>query len=292
VLEGPDGIGQYGGVWRRGFTGPSDYNNYVRVVYDSLVRFSPDGTKVEPKIAKGWENSADFKEWTVFLREGAKWSDGQPLTADDIMFWYNDVLLNKDLTPSLPKWMKNADGSGEGRKVDDTTVRFTYAAPRPVPDGGQPGRSIAPCDVPAGALTKKFIRPYAQGRHRQGRASGSDLTELFANRNAPPENRAPDHGRLGAEQPRQQSVFLKRNPYFIGVDSAGNQLPYLDEVRFTCCHAQALNLAAIAGNFDMQERHINMTNYPSSRTGEDQEVSRHRLADVRRRRGIAIARPT
>jgi peptide/nickel transport system substrate-binding protein len=42
VLEGPDGIGQYGGVWRRGFTGPSDYNNYVRVVYDSLVRFSPD----------------------------------------------------------------------------------------------------------------------------------------------------------------------------------------------------------------------------------------------------------
>ncbi len=56
---------------------------------------------------------------------------------------------------------------------------------------------------------------------------------------------------------------LKRNPYYIGVDSAGNQLPYIDEVRFTYfADAQALNLAAIAGNFDMQERHINMTNYP------------------------------
>ena len=77
VVEGAEGVGQYGGVWRRGFTGPSDYNGYVRVVYDSLVRFSPDGTKVDPKIAKGWENSADFKEWTVLLREGAKWSDGE-----------------------------------------------------------------------------------------------------------------------------------------------------------------------------------------------------------------------
>jgi len=56
---------------------------------------------------------------------------------------------------------------------------------------------------------------------------------------------------------------LRRNPYYIGVDTAGNQLPYLDEVRFTYfADVQALNLAAIAGNFDMQERHINMTNYP------------------------------
>ena len=46
--------GQYGGVWRRAFLGPADANNYVRVVYDALVRFSPDGAKIEPKIAAGW----------------------------------------------------------------------------------------------------------------------------------------------------------------------------------------------------------------------------------------------
>jgi len=56
---------------------------------------------------------------------------------------------------------------------------------------------------------------------------------------------------------------LRRNPYYIGVDSAGNQLPYIDEVRFTYfADQQALNLAAIAGDFDMQARHIQMTNYP------------------------------
>src|SRR4029077_20674259 len=94
--------GQYGGVWRCAFLGPADANNYVRVVYDALVRFSPDGGKIEPKIAAGWESSKDFRQWTIKLRPGSHWSDGAPFTSDDIVFWYKDVLLNKDLVPSLP----------------------------------------------------------------------------------------------------------------------------------------------------------------------------------------------
>ena len=50
-------VGDYGGVWRRAFLGPADSNNYVRVVYDALFRFSPDGAKIEPKIAAGAENN-------------------------------------------------------------------------------------------------------------------------------------------------------------------------------------------------------------------------------------------
>src|SRR5438128_6916493 len=78
--------GQYGGVWRRAFLGPADSNNYVRVVYDALVRFSPDGAKIEPKIAAGRESSTAFRIWTTKLRQGARWSDGAPFTADDIVF--------------------------------------------------------------------------------------------------------------------------------------------------------------------------------------------------------------
>src|SRR5713226_5533908 len=47
VVPTVERTGQYGGVWRRAFLGPADSNNYVRVVYDALVRFSPDGAKVE-----------------------------------------------------------------------------------------------------------------------------------------------------------------------------------------------------------------------------------------------------
>ena len=185
-------VGEYGGVWRRAFLGPADANNYIRVVYDGLFRFSPDGAKIEPKIAESAEPSADFKTWTIKLRKGSKWSDGQPFTADDILFWYNDVLLNKELTPSLPGWIKNPDGSAaKVEKVDDTTVRFTYAAPATLfltavanQDGAD--RTFA-MYLPAHYL-KKFHPAHAAKVNRQGRRRRPGFKswiELFANRERP-----------------------------------------------------------------------------------------------------------
>src|SRR4029077_15041033 len=130
VVPVVDRAGEYGGTWRRAFLGPADSNNYVRVVYDALFRFSPDGAKIEPKIAESATPSADFKVWTIKLRAGSKWSDGAPFGADDIVFWYNDVLLNKELTPTLPGWIKNPDATpARVKRVDATTVPSTYAAP-------------------------------------------------------------------------------------------------------------------------------------------------------------------
>src|SRR5262245_49423121 len=115
--------GLYGGVWRRAFLGPADFNNYVRVVYDALGRFSPDGAKIEPKIAAGWQSSSDFKVWTIKLRNGARWSDGAPFTADDVVFWHKDVILNKDLTPAIPGWLRNGAGNPASvAKVGAATV--------------------------------------------------------------------------------------------------------------------------------------------------------------------------
>jgi peptide/nickel transport system substrate-binding protein len=272
VVPVVDKVGEYGGVWRRAFLGPADANNYVRVVYDALFRFAPDGAKIEPKIAESAEPSADYKVWTIKLRKGSKWSDGQPFGADDIVFWYNDVLMNKELTPTLPGWIKSPDGSAaKVEKVDDNTVRFTYSAPATLfltavanQDGAD--RTFA-MFLPAHYL-KKFHPTYAAKAdiEKMAQAAGfKSWTELFANRNAPPEN--PERPTMAAWAPSSRAsdpVFtLKRNPYYVGVDKDGNQLPYLDEVRFTYfADVQALNLAAIAGQFDMQERHILMTNYP------------------------------
>jgi peptide/nickel transport system substrate-binding protein len=270
--------GQYGGVWRRGFLGPADANNYVRVVYDALMRFSPDGAKIEPKIAAGWEPSRDFKSWTVKLRKGARWSDGAPFTADDIMFWYRDVLLNKDLTAVVPAWMRNADGTpATVEKVDASTVRFTYQQPATLfltalanQDGGDRTYAVF---LPAHYL-KRFHPAYTRKEEVEKLVQAAGFktwTELFAARNAPPEN--PERPTMAAWAPvtrvSDQVFTLRRNPYFVGVDPDGNQLPYLDEVRFTFfADIQALNLAAIAGELDMQERHIQMTNYPVFKENE------------------------
>jgi peptide/nickel transport system substrate-binding protein len=202
--------GQYGGVWRRAFLGPADFNNYVRVVYDALFRFSPDGAKIEPKIAESAEPSADFKTWTIKLRKGSKWSDGQPFTADDILFWYNDVLLNKELTPSLPGWIKNPDGTAaKVEKVDEETVRFTYASPATlflVAVANQDGadRTFA-MFLPAHYL-KKFHPAYAAKADidKAVQAAGfKSWVELFANKNAPPEN--PERPTMAAWAPARPS---------------------------------------------------------------------------------------
>ena len=272
VVETFDGIGQYGGVWRRGFLGPGDFNNYHRIVYDALVRYSPDGTKVEPKLASSVEPSRDFTTWTVKLRKGAKWSDGSPFTADDIMFWYNDVLSNKDLTPALPTWMKNRDGSTVVvEKVDDFTARWVYKEANTTflmeLANKDSGDRVFAVFLPSKYL-KQFHAKYAdraQLDRMTADARFKTWVELFAAKNHPPEN--PERPTMAAWVPvtrvSDQVFILRRNPYFIGVDKAGNQLPYIDWVHFKFfANAQALNLAAIAGQLDMQERHINLVNYP------------------------------
>ncbi|MCK6627699.1 MAG: ABC transporter substrate-binding protein [Anaerolineae bacterium] len=268
-------IGQYGGTLRRAFLGPADANNYVRVVYDALVRNSPDGSQVIPHIAAGWESSPDLTSWTIRLRRGAKWSDGQPFTADDIMFWYNDILLNTDLTPKAPGWMTNKDGTTAlVEKVSDTAVRWTYKQPNTTlllelankdgADGALNNLSFVPAHY-----MQQFHPNYvseAELQQKVTEAGFNTWVELFSNKVFATLN--PDRPTMAAWVPDNSSVSdpvftLKRNPYYIGVDPAGNQLPYLDAVRFTFyADAQALNLAAIAGEFDMQARHINMLNYP------------------------------
>jgi peptide/nickel transport system substrate-binding protein len=259
-------------VWRRGFLGPGDFNNYHRIVYDALVRYSPDGTRVEPKLASSVEPSADYATWTVKLRKGAKWSDGSPFTADDIMFWYADVLLNKDLTPALPTWMKNRDGSTVTvERVDAITVRWVYKEPTTTflmelanKDSGDKQFAVF---LPA-AYLKQFHAKYADKAQLDQMVADAKFktwVELFISRAHPPDN--PARPSMAAWVPvsrvTDQVFILRRNPYYVGVDKAGNQLPYIDRVQFKYfADVQALNLAAIAGQLDQQERHINLLNYP------------------------------
>ncbi|MCB9153939.1 MAG: ABC transporter substrate-binding protein [Caldilineae bacterium] len=269
-------VGQYGGILRRGFLGPSDHNNYTRLVYDALVRFSPDGGDVIPHIAMGWESNDDFTEWTVNLRPGMKWSDGEPFTADDILFWYNDIALNTDLSPTPPTWLMNADGTiAKVEKVDDYAVKWTYAQPNTAflldlanKDGAD--KSITNLAFAPAHYLKDFHPNYTDSAALDAlvKERGFETwTELFAVEALP--HLSGNRPSTAAWVPKDGStvsdpVFtLTRNPYYFAVDQDGNQLPYTDEARFTFfADAEALNLAAIGGEIDMQGRHIKMSNYP------------------------------
>jgi peptide/nickel transport system substrate-binding protein len=265
-------IGVYGGTMRRGFTGPSDYNNNTRVAYDALLRWNAAGDTINPHYAESYSSNEDFSVWTVTLREGHKWSDGVPFTSADIMFWYESVALNTDLNPNPPAWLRSSNGNVAVVTAPDAqTIVFTYDAPNtafPLELANKDGadRTIAPF-LPRHYM-EQFHPSYAdEAALNEAITAGgfTTWTELFISKVFPPDN--PARPGLAAWIPvtslADQVYRLERNPYFVGVDSAGNQLPYIDEVVMTLYNdAQTLNLAAIAGEIDMQNRHLSTANYP------------------------------
>src|SRR5512132_713244 len=125
-------IGKYGGNWRRAFTGPADHENGNRInSIDKILTFDYTGTKIIPSLARDWKVSDDGRTTTIYLRKGAKWSDGKPLTADDFMFWYQEIYLNKNINPT-PFFEFQINGKdGVMKKVDDFTVAFEFPEPYP-----------------------------------------------------------------------------------------------------------------------------------------------------------------
>ena len=124
-------IGKYGGIWRGGFTGPADFWNGFRCCSgpDHLLFWDYTGDKVVPNIAKGYEMQDGGRTLVLHLRRGMKWSDGKPFTADDFVFWFEDIYRNKDLVPTPTAAMAINGKQGEIQKVDTYTVRFKFPEP-------------------------------------------------------------------------------------------------------------------------------------------------------------------
>ena len=67
--------------------------------FDKFLFWDPTGGTLVPALAKAWEQSDDARSVTLYLREGLKWSDGHPLTTEDVRFWYEDVYRNTEIQP-------------------------------------------------------------------------------------------------------------------------------------------------------------------------------------------------
>ncbi|MGH3503309.1 MAG: ABC transporter substrate-binding protein [Nocardioidaceae bacterium] len=99
VIKPTDSIGKYGGTWHSWFQGlGATYIFDDEVGYDYLVRWDPKWEKVIPNLAESCDVGKDGRTYTFHLRKGTRWSDGKPLTADDLVFAYEDVLKNSWLS--------------------------------------------------------------------------------------------------------------------------------------------------------------------------------------------------
>jgi len=275
VFQPVDKVGDYGGTWRRAILGGGDQHNILRVIgYHNLVRWDRPWKNVEPFVAESYDVSEDATTFTFHLRKGMKWSDGEPFTADDILFWYNDVLMNKDLTPAIdPLWTVNGDPMVV-TKTDDETVVFKFSAPyatfiNRIADGfGAP-----PTLYPAHYL-KQFHKTYNPDVDTLVKAAGaSDWIALFNSKVAPtwtvgywqnPELPTLHPWMLTNAYGATQRINAVRNPYYFGVDTEGNQLPYIDNITWDQVEdVEVLLLKALNGEIDYQLRHINDPNNKS-----------------------------
>src|SRR2546428_791503 len=272
-------IGRYGGTWRGGFTGPADFWNGFRCCSgpDHLMFWDYTGDKAMPNLARGLEMQDGGRTWLLHLRRGMKWSDGKPFTADDFVFWFEDVYRNKDLVPTPSAAMAINGKQGVIEKVDTHTVRFKFPEPYyMLPDvlagstdlGGQWSayrglRGFAPAHylkqfhpkyVSQGELDKKvkdekfdsWVRMFL---FKNDWALNPELPVLSAWKTVTPIN--------------TPTWTLERNPYSVFVDTAGNQLPYIDRVVLTLAeNLEVLNLRAVAGEYDFQQRHIDLGKLP------------------------------
>ncbi len=120
-------VGQYGGTWHRAAVGPADVQLPARLSYENWVRWDMNGAMMVPNMMKSWDVSDDGTVFTFYLRQGMKWSDGEPFNADDIMFLFNDHWGNEEVSPNgVPSWLKVSGEPVVVEKVDDYTVRLTF----------------------------------------------------------------------------------------------------------------------------------------------------------------------
>ncbi len=263
VVKPVDRIGVYGGTWNSGTLGPSDGAWLGRTVgYETLMRWDPGFKNVIPNVARDISVEDGGKAFVITLRKGMKWSDGEPFTADDLVFAYNEVLLNVDLFPVPPPMYIAGNKPGTIEKVDEQTVRFAFTVPNSL--------FVQSHATPYAADLLKFPQHYMKTFHKKHNPDADKLAkenkqaswadwfllrgDTWVNKELPRL-----HGWLPRTVFGEGTRFIyERNPYYFKVDPDGSQLPYIDRLVYNHIpDPQVMVLKASNGEIDMQDRTIN-----------------------------------
>jgi peptide/nickel transport system substrate-binding protein len=229
-------------------------------VFRCLVdyRNGGDPPDYDAGLCTKWETSADAKEWTFHLRKGVRWSDGQPFTADDVVFTY-DIVTDPNVDTPIRSFF--SEGKGEDgkdlypkvEKLDEHTVRFNLNRP----NGGFLDAIFNLFLIPK----HKWEQVWQAGNFKSAMTVGDDPASIVG---------------LGPFRIKEyvtgQRVVLERNPHYWKVDSAGNRLPYLDRIVFVI--AKDFNTVQSkfeAGDLDAMNR-VRATDYSLVKRMESPEV--------------------
>jgi peptide/nickel transport system substrate-binding protein len=266
-------LGQPGGDLRMLMASPKDTRLMVVYGYARLVAYTP-ALAIVPDMLR----AVDVEEGRIFtlhLRLGHKWSDGQPFTSEDFRYWFEDIAENTMLSPSgLPTAML-VDGEGPNFEViDETTVRYTWSKPNPLFLPALAGPDPMFIYAPAHYL-KKFHEKYADKAELDAKVKDAGVHNWAALHTKLDSQYHNDNPKLPSLEPwvlktklPADRIVFERNPYYYRVDGAGHQLPYIDRVVFTIADSKIIPAKTGAGESDLQARYLRFDDYTFLKAGE------------------------
>ena len=266
-------VGRYGGEIRTLVAKARDLRYLSANAYTRLVGYD-EKLDMQPDLAQSVEVE-DNRVFTITLREGHRWSDGHPFTIEDFRYWWQDVALNKELSPTGPPEIFVVDGRfPKVDFIDDRRMRFSWEKPNPrfLPALAQP-RAMT-LFVPAHYL-RQFHRKYREKAELDQLVTKAKLKSWAALHNRMDDSydySNPELPTLGAwvcktASPATRYVF-ERNPYFHRVDPKGQQLPYIGTVVVDIASGSLFAAKANAGDADLLARGLSMNDTPVLKEGE------------------------
>lgn len=237
----------------QGTTASGDITN--QALFQGLIDYNYDDDCYYPSgTIRGWEHTPDGKVYTFYMRRGALWSDGQPLTLDDVEFTFK-VIFDPKVTNAYGEFFLQSDGSlAQFERVRDEAFRLRLKEPSAQITLSLGAMRVVPKHILGAA--------YARGEFESAYGVASDPKQLVSNGPFRLKQYVPD-----------QRVVLERNPHFgrMGHDLDGRpvRLPYLDEFVFLILPTMdAQFLSFMANDLDMLYP-LQATNYPATKAREE-----------------------
>ena len=255
--------GRYGGTLRTITTNANfDPDTLLGTIEPLLGLPEYQTDKIRGNVLKSYEASPDAKVFTFAMREGLKWSDGMPVTSADVLFAYEDVLLNEKLTPDFPSWLKSGGEPMKLEIIDEYNFRISFAETKgnfpvdlAIVGFGRPMDVLKPSHY-----LKQFHTRYTPLEELEPLIEEAELPKeewwTFFNQK---DITTFELTRSGAEgfpvlsawvmvEKTQATTSYERNPYFFKVDTEGKQLPYIDRIKTTVVSGtDAVTLKVVAG---------------------------------------------
>ncbi len=293
-------VGKYGGIIRTVQPSPT-WQPDIFVGNDEPLLAAPGilAEGVGGGVAESFEVSNGGRTFTFHLRPGLKWSDGEPVTSDDVRFVYEDILLNEKLTPRFPNWMRTGNSAQGDPLVIEVVDDYTFTVNFTEPYAGFPAflaivqwKGYTELLKPKHFLTQFHVNYTPLEKlepliKEQSLAQGEWWT-LFWSKNAnnwdlcnPKAVGFPNLQPWFAVEVGNTYSKYERNPYYFKVDEEGQQLPYINGINSAVvADVEMSQLKVIAGEVDFLREDATMDNYALYNENAEKGGYRVQLLDM------------